>query len=222
MNYTGIIESKKTSIVVAAPIHQYNFEETSGTSVIDSIGTLNGVNNGATINQTGFEGKCYQFDGVNDYIDYPSNLGISGFPFSVSFRVKQTVAGDRVLPLNGRSAGSYKGFDIDIRSNAIYVGYGNGFGDINARRTFFSSTAGINDTNWHKIAVEFIDVNTINIYKDSIYFATVYHSGSTSTSYPTDFNCTYKSMTDLSGPVYSKGFLDTLKIYNRLLNETEK
>ena len=54
-----------------------SFYEGSGT-VIDSLGTNNGTNNGAT-NITGILNSAYDFElSESDYIETGSNLGISG------------------------------------------------------------------------------------------------------------------------------------------------
>lgn len=58
-------------------ISAWGFDETSGTTAIDSHGSNDGTINGATINQTGKVGKCYSFDGVNDYVDIGNSLSSS-------------------------------------------------------------------------------------------------------------------------------------------------
>src|SRR6056297_556496 len=42
---------------------------TSGTTIIDSVGTNNGTIDGATTGQTGQIKESYSFDGTSDYID---------------------------------------------------------------------------------------------------------------------------------------------------------
>ena len=223
--YSGILESKKTNqlspIGVSGLTHEYLFEEPSP-NVIDSVGSTNGTPvNGVLFEVAGFEGNAVQFDGVNDYISFPDNLGIIGFPFSVSFYLKKTNAADRITALNMRTSTAFFGFDIDIRSNEIYCGYGNGLGlsGTSDRRTFVNYSAWINDINWNKIAVEFIDKDTIKLYKNSILFTMGVHSGG---DFTPDFNSNVKLMADLSAPAYGNGKIDTLKIYNRLLNADEK
>lgn len=53
-------------------VSAYEFEETSGSTAFDSDGTNDGTINGATINQTGKVGQCYDYDGTNDYTSLPS------------------------------------------------------------------------------------------------------------------------------------------------------
>ncbi len=55
-------------------ISYYNFEETSGTTVYDQVGSNNGTNVGCTINQTGKVDKCYDFDGVNDKVTISNSI----------------------------------------------------------------------------------------------------------------------------------------------------
>lgn len=227
MRYSGIIESKKHSAVNPnTGLHAYDFEEPSG-ELIDLIGNINGTPNGVTYDVAGFEGKAYQFDGVDDFVQFPNNLEMASFPFAVSFYIKKLASGDRITAVNGRSNDRYAGFDIDIRSNAIYCGYGNG-GDVSTplnRRTFVNTAAGINDTDWHKISVEFIDKSTIKLYKDSTLYNMTYHSGGSASGWSTNFNYQLRLMSDIASPsteIYSKGILDKLRTYNRLLNSYEK
>lgn len=53
-------------------ISYYKFDETTGTTANDAVGSNDGTINGATINQTGKIGKAYDFDGSGDYISLPS------------------------------------------------------------------------------------------------------------------------------------------------------
>jgi hypothetical protein len=218
----GIIESKKIlqPIAVSGLTHEYLFEEPSP-NVIDTVGSTNGTPyGGVTFEESGMEGNAVLFNGTDGRIIFPDNLEINSFPFSVSFYLKKTTAGDRITPLNQRESSKYVGFDIDIRSNAIYCGYGNGLGkEVTDRRTFVNTSAGINDVNWNKISVEFIDKDTVKLYKNSQLFSMTFHSGG---NFEPNFDSNVKLMVDQSAPYYSSGFIDSLKIYNRTLTSQEQ
>lgn len=66
----------------------YNFDETSGTTLIDVKGyDQNGVNTNATINQTGKIGKDYNFNGTTSFVTLPNNLIVdNNFSWSFWFR----------------------------------------------------------------------------------------------------------------------------------------
>ncbi|MBN1800843.1 MAG: fibronectin type III domain-containing protein [Candidatus Lokiarchaeota archaeon] len=73
------IESDLMPAAIPTPVHEYKFEETSGTTVYDSgSSSVNGMRFGATINQPGADGRGYYFDG-DDYISFPLD---SSFTFT--------------------------------------------------------------------------------------------------------------------------------------------
>lgn len=84
----------------------YKLDETSGTTATDSIGSYNGTNNGATVNQAGKIGKAYDFTYADeDYVTLGINLAsYSAFSFSCWFyRDAGTYELDRTTILGGGS-----------------------------------------------------------------------------------------------------------------------
>jgi len=81
----------------------------------DALGTYNGtLTNGATYG-TGIINQGFSFDGVNDYVDLPSNtLSLSG-DFSVSLWFKSTVNNGYYILLSNYKTGGY-GIKIDLRN----------------------------------------------------------------------------------------------------------
>ncbi|PIR05184.1 MAG: hypothetical protein COV57_00370, partial [Candidatus Liptonbacteria bacterium CG11_big_fil_rev_8_21_14_0_20_35_14] len=70
---------------IGSPVANWKFDETSGTTATDSIGSYNGTVNGATVNQSGQIIKAYSFDGTNDYValgDINQIDGVSNLSFS--------------------------------------------------------------------------------------------------------------------------------------------
>src|SRR6056297_1422363 len=65
----------------------YKLDGTSG-DVIDSHGTNDGTNNGATRGETGKINDAFDFDGSNDYIQTPNIMEIGTGNFSTSMWVK--------------------------------------------------------------------------------------------------------------------------------------
>ncbi len=111
--------SSQTSI--AAPVAWWKFDESSGTTANDSIGSDNGtLTNGPTWQTAGgkFAGAL-QFDGVNDYVGVgnPANLNFgTSTSFSVSLWVYPTAdVGSYDMPLNhGGAAAGNLGYDFEL------------------------------------------------------------------------------------------------------------
>ncbi len=71
----------------ATLVHQYKFDETSGTVALDSVGTQNGdIGSGVTLNQPGRLGKSFQFPataaGASSRVQLPVE-GVPGTAFSM-------------------------------------------------------------------------------------------------------------------------------------------
>jgi hypothetical protein len=58
----------KSIILKTGLISVWDFEETSGTNVVDTHSNNDLTNVGATINQTGKLSQCYSYDGSDDYV----------------------------------------------------------------------------------------------------------------------------------------------------------
>lgn len=78
----------------------YPFNEDSGTTVFNrapaTIGTNNGTNTGATVNQLGKSGKAYSFDGDDDFVASASGPSISpsgDFTYGVIFNIRTFISG---------------------------------------------------------------------------------------------------------------------------------
>lgn len=166
----------------------YRLNETSGTTVNDVTGNYDGVNYGATINQTGQVGKAYSFDGVDDYVDLQGDLGITSLPVAFKAWVKFPTApgsGQEVIVYEISSSRN-SAFSITVTSSTVYVTYGDGTGTGSGTRKTYNTNAGISDTSWHQIFVNMIDFNTVEVWIDGVETTVSYHSGTaTSISFAT-------------------------------------
>lgn len=61
----------KANRLLADIVACWELDETSGTTVTDALGSNNGTNSGATVNQSGKVGTAYDFNGTSDYISFP-------------------------------------------------------------------------------------------------------------------------------------------------------
>lgn len=107
----------------------WEFEETSGTVVYDSHGSYNLNNNTSiSINQTGKLGKCYLFNGTDQWLSLDSIFRFSSPGFAVSLWIKANSWSNKTYPglIGGRNFGtdsSYGGYAIGYFPTAgIYRG----------------------------------------------------------------------------------------------------
>ena len=63
------IAASRSAWAAPTPVAHWKLDETSGTTVLDSAGSYNGTNNGATINPPGQIGTAYSLDGVDDWLE---------------------------------------------------------------------------------------------------------------------------------------------------------
>ena len=78
------------------------------------------TNNGATIDDNGKIGKCYSFDGSDDYIDL-GDIGhyFNGSPFSITFWIYSEESGTRGIVFSGYNLPSTSNFfSIEINGSS--------------------------------------------------------------------------------------------------------
>lgn len=124
-------------------IAYYKLDETSGTTLVDSLNSYNGSINGATINQTGKIGKCHSLDGTNDYYT------VSGLPafdtdFSISCWYKRSSSGSNDYLFGRGTTSTDQGLHFGFRStNVLSMGFY--ADDLDTTATYTDTTS------WHHI-----------------------------------------------------------------------
>ena len=89
------------AVMSDGPIAYWRMEETSGTNVVDHVGSYNGTITGGTLGVSGAVGKGFTFDGVDDHLagttlgSFGSNIGTLGFTFE--FWIKTTTTARKVI-----------------------------------------------------------------------------------------------------------------------------
>ena len=113
--------SQSSSTLLNGLIAAYEFEETTGTSLIDSTSNgLNGINNGATINQSGKLGKAYNFNNIeSDYVQLPNTSFDFEYnnAFSISVWFKPTSSKTQGLFFKSQESGDYRGYGVWLEDN---------------------------------------------------------------------------------------------------------
>ena len=124
------------------------------------------ANNGATIDNNGKIGKCYSFDGTDDYINitnvnYPNIFADS---FSICFWVYSNTDGSRDVYFgNYGLSGSGNWFNIEKNTNnELRFWWNNG-----SPNKYFTSYNILNSEGWTHVALTRFE-NTIKVYKNGI------------------------------------------------------
>ena len=122
------------------------------------------ANNGATIDDNGKIGKCYSFDGTNDYINitnanYPNIFAGS---FSICFWIYSNTDGSRDVYFgNYGLSGSGNWFNIEKNTNnELRFWWNNG-----SPNKYFTSYNILNSEGWTHVALTRFE-NTVKVYKN--------------------------------------------------------
>jgi len=143
----------QSSAGAAATLH-YKLDETSAGPVVNSAGSPNGANSGATINQTGQIGRAYGFDGsVVDYVDTETSTLIPATDdFTVLMWINTTNAHSTEQGGHGQGhlLGNSKSGE-DGRANMMVQDHQFGF-YLNGFNEFYFDL-NIDDGAWHHVGV---------------------------------------------------------------------
>jgi len=96
MANSATASSAPTAPVRALPgvVALWHMDETSGTTMFDSVGSHNGVLHSTQIGLPGFAGSAYGFNGSSSYVDAPStadlNPGSNNITFTIHFKSSGT------------------------------------------------------------------------------------------------------------------------------------
>jgi len=175
----------------------------------------NGIVNGATLTDGQF-GKCYLFDGVNDYIDvsYSDSLYLTS-DFTISFRLKLISINTNYAEIIGNGADYGWTFFLNPNSNTLQFRIHNN-----------------NITNYtYNVGLMILSVGewcSVTITYDSNYILTAYENGTKLNTWDTDWGALRRvPATGLGiGKVYDRSYyanclIDDVLIYDKALSETD-
>ncbi len=196
------------------PVGSWSFDEGIGTITNDSSGN---DNNGTLINgptwTDGQINKALSFDGVDDYVDYGNDesLHFGTGDISISFWVKVDPSCLRSMII---SKGSIGRFWINYSPSIIHINsyFGSGMD------YWLYSNKNINDQKWHFITATFDKDGYEKIYIDGVFNVQMDISAAASIPWSSADNLMFS--TSYVGN-YFKGFVDEVRIYNRLLSAEE-
>jgi hypothetical protein len=141
----------------AATTAVWHMDETSGTKMVDSVGSNDGTLKNIALGQSGFRGMAYGFNGSSSIVKIPSatalNPGSNDFSFNVHVKFTKVPSGDYDLLRKGLSStagGDYKMEILRKDSGAS----GKASCHFTGSSSAATKTAGPNlaDGNWHTIA----------------------------------------------------------------------
>jgi hypothetical protein len=141
-------------IASAGTVSQWNMDETSGSTMVDSVGGNDGTLHNVSLGQPGFLGKAYSFNGSDSVVTGPTGGGLNAgaSPFWYGAHIKfadrpSAAVVDYDLMRKGLSGASGGFWKIEVfPSGAIHCSMG---GSITSQ----SLTAGpdLSDNQWHSV-----------------------------------------------------------------------
>lgn len=210
----GVLESRTGGTTINYPstglLAYYKLDELSG-SVINTVGTGNGTNFGATTGVIGKKGLAYSFDGVNDYVNTNLNLlgGKSAFTIAFWFKNLETATALNVF------FGQY-----NTGSQKIYIG--TFFGNLRVI-TYTTAQAGgtifpFTDTsNFHLLIITYNGEQILSTL-DNVNSATVYNQ----TGAINNINPLSEQIGNDGRTNYGKAIIDEVAVWDRAISIDEK
>jgi hypothetical protein len=201
------VEVHNTGVVAA-----YGFEEASGTTATDNIGTLNGTISGATrVPAGGRFGSALSFDGVNDAVNIASNAALDlASGMTLEAWVKPSAIGGWRSVIFKERTGSL--------SYALFASDTAGFpaGDVFANAEVAApATAGLPVGSWRHLTMTW-DGTTVKTYVDAAEVGTMPAPGALVTS-----TGQLRIGGDSIRNGWFNGLIDEVRIYNRALTPAE-
>jgi alpha-galactosidase len=209
------------------PVVWYKFDETSGTTAVDSMGYRNATLTSGPTWVTGHEGNAVNLDGSNDYVNIPNPSGGSGLfryltDFTIAAWVQLDAAKTRAVVWNfGTGTWIYMYLEPNSSANTVR------FGMTLWRDTYYTqhvdSASALPIGGWHHVAVTkagktaILYVDGDEVGRNSNMWLTAYNLGNTSQNY---IGRPALSTTSPTAP-YLDGQIDDFRVYNRALSKSE-
>ena len=209
-------------------------DETSGTTVIDSLGNNDGTNTGATINQTGVNGKCYKYVDSTDFVDFGAFSALwNGSNNKASFfcRFKSDDVSAASLHNLGAKSSNYAserflGFYSAVLGTGKIRCWVGDTGTSNYDYWDTNDAIVTSDNTWYDILITLdLSSNTCVIYVDGVAYATTLTSaGSNITTFASNAITFKIGRTRASSGAYTgmvNAYVDDYGIFNDVLTAQE-
>ncbi len=198
-------------------VSYYKLDETSGTSISDSLNTNNATaTNSAILGYTGIINKAVDFSTGNYYISAPMS-GLSSSSGSISLWVKVETGGDATI---GQSIGTNgkMAFYFNANGTVTYV-YQTSY---SSTKIFYSNqgTSGTENTWRHVVYTS--DSSGNKLYINGSQVSITYINGTSSINYFFDNTTLYIGASYHNGSLdYKLGKFDEIALWSRALTSTE-
>ncbi len=193
----------------------WNFDEGEGNIAYDTSGNNN---NGTLINGPlwvqGMIGKALLFDGSNDYVSIPAK--IFTYPMSIILWSKSDDVNDRHFVYSSQGTGDGWGTENETHVSQSSSGNFSFFSKTNNIEHIRRNVSGFNTTSWHFLAINLS--STYEFYVDNNLVDSLTISGTPNFSNYGNFTYFGKPSSNLR---YTKGILDEIYIFNRVLSSQE-
>jgi len=198
----------------------YNFDETSGTAALDSIGLNNGTITGATINKGyGKLGKTYYYDGSNDKVTLGANVSLNivgNLSLAGWFLINKTgVTNSMAGKWEWDAAPNNRSWFLMVNSANKPLFYISPDGTDPNTKTVKATTAFSQNTWYHVAAV--YNGTTINMYVNGVLENITAYSSGIFNNKGTEAELGVQS----DSHDYLNGSIDELGIWNRTLTQAE-
>lgn len=203
----------------AGMVSYWKFEEGSGSTANDSVGSNNGTINGAAAWTTsGRSGNALIFDGSNDYISVPHSSTLNmdsttGISFGAWIWLNPACQNGCSGYIMGKDWGNGQGYGMTYNNGIVQVRGSNSDCNNNSTSIGVSVTAGI----WTHVMGTISPGNpgTITLYKDGI------PVNSLNDAYYCNSNGANFYIGGLTTTYYFSGLIDEVAVFNRALTVSE-
>ena len=191
----------------------YDFDETTGTVLIDVTGNgNNGTNSNAIVNQSGILGKAYDFVSASpSFILFDTPLLDTISAFSISFWVNiDTIGQNQMLVSNGDNTAGFYMYYGGCGANTMYVNFGA------QALSPYPSALGITQATWTHMVSTYDGADTYRLYIDGV-------GSYNNTAVTGELNATrnFTIGTWPEGSLYSDALFDEVGIWERELSVSE-
>lgn len=218
-------------LLPALPVHaqdyttglvgHWKFDETSGTTAYDSIGTVHGtmINglNADSNSGNGILNKALTLDGSNDHLNMANflNMGTQDWTISAWIYIRECYSVEQgIVNKRGNNAGD-DGYSLRLQCNANKPVIQAAFGAGSATTYHATGTTEISRNTWHHVAAIFDRDDTLRVYLNGSLEASL--NISAENGYDVTQN-TELTMGFLPGTsAYLRGSIDDVRIFNRAL-----
>jgi hypothetical protein len=200
-----------TDAGAAGLVGYWSFDEGTGSVAHDSSGYGNdGILQGGTAWGTGRIGHAVSFDGVSGYVLVGAGTGSSAvLDLTTTLTIALWVNVDDVTVDNMRVISKNDAYDIKLNGRSPQWSCASGYAEVNAS---------VAPNTWHHIAVTF-DTGSVRTYLDGVAQAIVANTVAEAAN-PAGTTLRFGAYEETNA-YFTKGLLDEIRIYNRVLAASE-